>query len=216
MSKKILGSDSYFDSEGDIIDRIAGEQSKQPLDINAVIDHYHKRLYTNKEAQKYLKQQGIDSPDLVSRFKIGYSDNSITDKTGSVQQAQLQTAGLLTENGTESFVGCLVIPAFNDSKPLALYGLDVQTGEFRTPVSFKNKQHGIFNYKATKVYDEIILTQNVLTCLQLVSLGLENVIALPEMVKTIGKAIEALQSNRIKSITIALDNDAVSNITAPP
>jgi hypothetical protein len=33
MAKKILGDTSYFENDGDIIDRIAGEQSRQPLDI---------------------------------------------------------------------------------------------------------------------------------------------------------------------------------------
>jgi DNA primase len=214
MSKRVLGDDSYFDNEGDIIDRIAGEQSRQPLDIQAVIDHYHKRLYASKEAATYLRQQGIDAPALVSRFQLGYSDGSITDKTGSVQQAQLQSAGLLTDHGVESLSGCLVIPAFNDSKPLALYGLDMQTGKFRTPVSFKDRQHGIFNYKVVKVYDEVILTRDVLTCLQLVNLGLENVIALPDLENTVGKAIEVLRSNRVEIVSIAFDTDNVSRKAA--
>jgi DNA primase len=209
MAKKILGDTSYFENDGDIIDRIAGEQSRQPLDIMAVVDHFHKRLLASKKALAWLKQHGIDTPEIVNRFKIGYSDGSLVDKSGTVQRTQLQAVGLLTEDDREQFSGCLVIPAFNDSKPLMLYGLDISTSDYKPSVVLKDDQHGIFNYKAIKVYDDVILTDDVLVCLQLVSLGFENSIAVPDKERS-GRAIETLRSNRVKTIAIAFDADPLS------
>jgi DNA primase len=213
MAKKILGDTSYFDTQGDIIDRITVEQSRQPLDIDAIIDHYHTRLLSSDTAMDWLKAHGIDNPDLVIRFKIGYCDGTLSGKTGSVQRSQLQAAGLLTDDDRESFSGCMVIPAFNDSKPLTLHGLDIQAGRFRPPVVLKTDQHGIFNYKATKVYDEVILTGDVLTCLQLVALGCENTIAVPD-VERAGSAIGTLRGNRVKTVIIVFETDPVGSKTA--
>jgi hypothetical protein len=213
MAKKILGDTSYFENDGDIIDRIAGEQSRQPLDIMAVVDHFHKRLLASKKALAWLKQHGIDTPEIVNRFKIGYSDGSLVDKSGTVQRTQLQAVGLLTEDDREQFSGCLVIPAFNDSKPLMLYGLDISTSDYKPPVVLKDDRHGIFNYKATKVYDEVLLTDDVVTCLQLVSLGFENCIAVPDR-EHAGTAVDTLRSNRVKSIVIAFDSDPVDSKAA--
>jgi hypothetical protein len=125
-------------TKGDIIDRITVEQSRQPLDIGG-IDHYHKRLLASKKALAWLKQHGIDNPEIVNRFKIGYSDGSLVDKTGTVQRTQLQAVGLLTDDDREQFSGCLVIPAFNDSKPLMLYGLDISTGSVSTIGSIEGR-----------------------------------------------------------------------------
>src|SRR4030042_14871 len=68
----------------DIIDKITKEheyleqqKEESPLDPNAVIDFYHKKLYENPEALKCLEKIGLKKHANYERFKVGFSDGSL-------------------------------------------------------------------------------------------------------------------------------------------
>ena len=42
-----------------------------------VVEYYHATLKTSPEALAYLKKRCIDSPDAVSRFKLGYANRTL-------------------------------------------------------------------------------------------------------------------------------------------
>ncbi len=63
------------------------------------------------------------------------------------------------------------------------------------------------NGKATKVYEELILTESILDGLSLISLGIENVLPLYGTNGFTHAHLEALKANRVKTVTLALDND---------
>src|SRR4030042_6954940 len=68
----------------DIIDRITREheyfeqqKEEQPLDPDAVIEFYHKKLYENPEALKSLDKLGLKKHANYERFKLSFSDGSL-------------------------------------------------------------------------------------------------------------------------------------------
>jgi hypothetical protein len=41
--------------------------------LSQVIDHYHSRLLDSPEAQAWLVSRGLNHPELVSHFKLGFA-----------------------------------------------------------------------------------------------------------------------------------------------
>jgi DNA primase len=73
-------------------------------------EYFHKRLYSNPEALAYLKGRGFDKPELYQRFRIGFADGTLLDKLSKHQIEALKEQGIITENGREHFLGCIVSP----------------------------------------------------------------------------------------------------------
>ncbi len=88
--------------------------------LATVIDYYHETLKQSPEAQDYLKSRGLDHPELIERFKLGYANRTLgyplpekNRKVGAEVRGQLQQIGLLRKSGHEHFSGSLVIPVIN-------------------------------------------------------------------------------------------------------
>ena len=67
-----------------------------------VIDFYHQTLLQSPEALAYLQRRGIDSPEAVTTFKLGFANRTLgyrlPEKTrvqGAVLRGQLQRIGVL-------------------------------------------------------------------------------------------------------------------------
>src|SRR4030042_6877709 len=169
----------------DIIDKIVKEheylekqKEESSFDPNAVIEFYHKKLYENPEALKCLEKLGLKKQANYERFKIGFSDGKILNSLSKKQIESLKKLGLIGEDDNEFFINCIVFPIFNDNNQAScIYGLDITTNEFLKPI-YLNSEIPIFNEKAAKVYDEVILTENILEALSLIELEIENVISI--------------------------------------
>lgn len=73
-----------------------------------VIDYYHGTLKQNPEALAYLKRRGLDHPELIERFKLGYANRTLgyrlpdkNRKAGLALRSQLQRLGILRASGHE-------------------------------------------------------------------------------------------------------------------
>ena len=55
---------------------IAFDADDQAL-LNQVIDYYHQSMAQAPEAQLYLKERGLDHPEVVSHFKLGYANRTL-------------------------------------------------------------------------------------------------------------------------------------------
>ncbi|MBN1181880.1 MAG: hypothetical protein JXB49_06305 [Bacteroidales bacterium] len=202
----------------DIIDKITKEheyleQQKEetPLDLNAVIDFYHKKLYENSEALNCLEKLGLKKQANYERFKIGYADESILNSLSKKQIELLKKLGLIGENDVEYFINCIIFPIFNENgKVVCIYGLDINTNEFLKPV-YLNSEIPIFNEKALKVYDEVFLTENILEALNLIELEIENVISINDSGNITARHIKLLQDNRVKTIILAIKNEITAD-----
>jgi len=87
-----------------------------------------------------------------------------------------------------------------------LYGRRIKDNEF--PHLYLTGCHkSVFNLKASKVYDEIILVESVIDCLTLISLGIENVQPLYGTNGFTAEHLQLLKDDNVKTIVLALDND---------
>ncbi|MCG8568835.1 MAG: toprim domain-containing protein, partial [Spirochaetes bacterium] len=66
---------------------------------------------------------------------------------------------------------------------------------------------GIFNYKAAKVYDELILTESIIDALSLIQLGFANTTACFGTNGFTDHHLKAFKEGNVKTVIIAFDND---------
>src|SRR4030066_2582649 len=133
---------NQVNKSGDIIDKITREheymeqqKEEQSLDLNAVIEFYHKRLYENSNAMLYLEKLGLKKQAIYERFKVGFSDGSILNSLSKKQIELLKKLKLIREDNAEYFTGCIIFPIFNEKgKTSCIYGLDTTTNEFLKPI----------------------------------------------------------------------------------
>lgn len=200
QGRKTLHVDSYLEelksdplNPADIIN--------QPVSLSAIASYYHKRLYQNKAAIEYLQQQGIDKQEVYQRFHIGYADGSLLSIMGSQQQEELKHAGILDGDGREQFINNLVIPLFDDMGAIVnLCGINIKTDE----TTFLNMHYPLFNLKASKVYNELVIANSVLSCLRIINDGNENTVCILDP-----SNIPLLRDNRVKTVTMTFDDPAL-------
>ena len=95
---------------------IAFDADDQAL-LNQCVDFYHQTLQAAPEALAYLASRGLDNPELVAHFKLGFANRTLglrlpfkNRKEGGSIRSRLQKIGLYRESGHEHFTGSLVVP----------------------------------------------------------------------------------------------------------
>ena len=74
------------------------------------------------EALGYLAKRGLDSPEMIDRFRLGFANRTLgyhlpqkTRNIGSAIRGQLEAIGIYRKSGHEHFAGSLVIPVFGEA-----------------------------------------------------------------------------------------------------
>ncbi len=240
MAKKILDDASFFDDEGDIIDRVAREheilerqkagdidllrlnldelesldvKSDKPItdiNLNTIIEYYHKCLSNNKKAQEFLTNKGLCNLEHYLTFKIGFADGSLINIIGNTQKKELIDIGVLKDNKNEYLKDCITITIIDDKQVIGIHGINIYDDLPVKSIYVNEERKGLFNIRASKVYDEIILTNSILDGLSLIEPGIENVIAVEGTGNLCADHITRLRDNRVKTVVFAFSNDAVS------
>ncbi|MHB1587434.1 MAG: CHC2 zinc finger domain-containing protein [Acidiferrobacteraceae bacterium] len=90
--------------------------------LNQVIDYYHATLKTSPEALAYLKARGLDHPELIEHFKLGYADRTLGLRlpqknriAGSEIRTRLANIGIYRASGHEHFNGSLIVPVLDEA-----------------------------------------------------------------------------------------------------
>ena len=193
---------------------VPSEVEVKPLNLNEVINFYHKKLYENHNSIEYLKSRCITTPELLQRFKIGFADGSLLNIIGENQRKELTEAGIINQYGYEAFNNCLIFPIFDDNEnTIGIYGRNIDDGAKVKHLYLKGKHKGAFNRKTSKIYDEIILTESIIDCLSLIELGFQNVQSIYGVNGFTDEHLQILKDDRVKTIIIAFDNDS-AGITA--
>ena len=197
QGRKTLHVDSYLEElKSDPLAPV--DMIHQPVSLSAIASYYYKRLYQNKPAIEYLQQHGIDKQELYQRFHIGYTDGTLLSIIGPQQQEELKQTGILDSEGKELFIYNLVIPLFDDMGTIInLYGINIKNGE----TTFLNLHYPLFNLKALKVYNELVIANNVLSCLRSINDGNENAVCILDP-----SNIPLLRDNRVKTITMTFSD----------
>ena len=176
--------------------------------LPAIFDHAHKTLLKpGCEGLAYLKTRGLDDAETIRTFKLGFIDGSLRDLLPQNPEATaaLQSVGFLNDKGNPSFYGCVVVPVWRE---------DGQMGEcFARGVSdprklyLKGAHGGVFNGKALKVYDSVIVCEAIFDAMALYSVGIKNVIATYGTNGWTDDHGALLDAGKARRLVFAFDND---------
>jgi 5S rRNA maturation endonuclease (ribonuclease M5) len=199
--------------------QLSGEEPATPplqeLSLATVSNYYHKRLLASPQALAYLKQRGFNDAGLYSRFKVGYADGSLLSKVTNGHREHLKTLGILNATGYEHFNGCITLPLYDEAGQIVgMYGRKLDDGAKVKHLYLAGGHKGLFNPKAARVYEELILSEAIIDALSLVASGIENVIPLYGTQGLTAAHLAAFKEHRVKTLIIALDNDEAGRLAA--
>jgi DNA primase catalytic core len=184
------------------------EDEPSDFNLNKITEYYHKKLYENQKATEYLTKRGLKNPEIIKRFKIGFADGSLLNIIGENQKQDLIKAGIVHEKGFEVFRNCLIFPIFDDNdNTVGLYARNIDDKAKVKHLYLKGKHKGIFNRKASKVYDEIILTESIIDALSLIEICFDNVQSVYGINGFTDEHLQTLKDDRVKTVSIAFDKD---------
>ena len=158
--------------------------------LGTVVNYYHRTLQDSPEAQRYLAKRGLQSSEIIDRFKLGYANRTLclhlpasNRAAGDAQRTRLKELGILRNQkpGHEHFNGSLVIPVFNLSGDVVeMYGRKI-TPNLRvgTPdhLYLPGEHRGVWNEESLIASKDIILCEALIDALTFWCAGYRNVTA---------------------------------------
>jgi DNA primase catalytic core len=193
--------------------------------LDQVIDYYHQCAQEGTEARTYLAKRGLDHPELIARFRIGFVDRTLGYrlpakklKARTELNTALQRTGILRDSGHEHFRGCLVLPILDEAGHVTeVYGRRVDhhlpTGV--SPHSYLPGPHrGVWNLEAVQQYREIILCEALIDALTFWAHGFHNVTASYGVEGFTADHLAAFQRHGTERVLIAYDRDEAGDAAA--
>jgi DNA primase catalytic core len=153
-----------------------------------VVDYYNETLKQSPEAMKYLQSRGLQSPEIIDRFKLGFANRTLglrlpakNRAAGAELRGRLQKLGVYRESGHEHFNGSLVIPVLNIAgEVVEMYGRKI-TPNLRegTPdhLYLPGDHAGVWNEEALAASKDIVLCEALIDGLTFWTAGIRNVTA---------------------------------------
>ena len=193
--------------------------------LKQVIDYYHETLKQSPEALAYLKQRGLDHPELIDTFKLGFANRTLglrlPDKNrlaGNELRTRLQRLGLYRESGHEHFNGSLVIPIFDEQGNVTeVYGRKI-TDKLRpgTPLHLylPGPHAGVWNIAALAANKEIILCEALIDAMTFWCAGYRNVTASYGVEGFTDDHLAAFKQHGTERVLIAYDRDEAGDNAA--
>ena len=136
----------------------------------AYIDYCHEELKRSPEAARYLEKRGLTSSELITQFRLGFSNRTLglrlpamSRKEGQAIRSRLQALGILRSSGHEHFNGCLLVPVFDDEGCVSeIYGRKITprlTPGLAHHLYLPGPHRGVWNAEALAQAKEIILCE---------------------------------------------------------
>jgi DNA primase len=183
-----------------------------------VIDYYHATLKQSPEALAYLASRGLDHPELIDRFQLGFANRTLglrlpamNRKAGADVRTRLQRLGVLRESGHEHFNGSLVIPVFDAAGFVAeVYGRKITAGlRPGTPLHLylPGPHRGVWNAAALAASKEIILCESLIDALTFWCAGYRNVTCAYGVNGFTDAHLQAFRDHGTQRVLIAYDRD---------
>ncbi|WP_405469336.1 CHC2 zinc finger domain-containing protein [Morganella morganii] len=201
--------------------------------LHQVTDFYHQQFLTSPEAHEWLVRRGLNHPELVSYFKLGYAGKhgvggsagvlpSVNSKSGRELRDRLASLGILRESTRQDhFRGCVVVPVIGwsesaqvvqRSRVLQLYGRRA-TEDRKVPKNSSKHLYlpsplvGVWNEQAMAASSEIILCEALIDAMTFWCAGLRHVVAGYGVNGVNSDLLSALQYHGVKRVLIAFDRD---------
>lgn len=193
--------------------------------LRQVVDYYHATLKQSPEALAYLQSRGLNHPDLIERFRLGFANRTLglrlpakNRQAGADIRARLQRLGLVRESGHEHFNGSLVIPVTNAQGDITeLYGRKI-TPNLRPGTSLHlylpGPHRGVWNIEVVQSSKEIILCEALIDALTFWCAGYHNVTASYGVEGFTADHLATFQQAGTERVLIAYDRDAAGDAAA--
>jgi DNA primase len=183
-----------------------------------VVGYYHETLKQSPEALKYLEGRGLQSSEMLDRFKLGFANRTLglrlpmkQWKAGGEIRGRLQKLGVLRESGHEHMNGSVVIPIFDEEgNVVGMYGRKITPGlREGTPLHMylPGPHRGIFNWEALRVSKTIILCEALIDALTFWCHGFRNVTSVYGIESHITEHLAAFKRYGTTQVLIAFDRD---------
>ncbi len=187
-----------------------------------VIDYYHDTLKQSPEAVAYLAARGLNHPELIDTFKLGFANRTLglrlpekNRAAGAELRTRLQAIGIYRESGHEHFNGSLVVPVIDaHGQVTEVYGRKV-TERLRPgtpkhlylPEECRAAGRGVWNEQALQASHEIILCEALIDAMTFWCAGYRNVTASYGTEGFTDDHLTAFQRHNITRVLIAYDRD---------
>jgi DNA primase catalytic core len=186
--------------------------------LRQVIDYYHETLKASPQALGYLKFRGLESSELVERFRLGYADRTLgyriperSRKAGAELRDRLVRIGVYRESGHEHLSGCLVVPIFGEGgEVLGAYGRKTVTTlkpEIPRHLYLPGPRRGVWNVEALQASKEIILCEALIDAMSFWAAGYRNVTTSWGINGFTQDHLEAFRRYGTERILVAYDRD---------
>ncbi|HEU4388773.1 MAG TPA: CHC2 zinc finger domain-containing protein [Blastocatellia bacterium] len=181
--------------------------------LERAVEHYHKRLLETPAAQQYLRSRGIAAPEIITTFRLGYSDGTLGEKLPAEGKAALRRIGVLTGSGRELMNGCVLFPlvAAASSQVVSIYGRHT---ERRQHLYLPGERRGVFNPQGARNTDEVIIAESVIDAAALWSAGLRNMIPIYGTTGLTEEITAHLRECRVRRAVLMLDSDEAGRAAA--
>ncbi len=187
----------------------------------AVVEHYAETLASSPEALGYLAKRGVDHPEAVEVFRLGFANRTLgyrlghsQTKAGGTLRSRLQGLGFIRGSGHEHFTGSLVVPIFTgDGAVGEVYGRKIADHGLRagTPshLYLPGPHAGVFNAAGLIAagVDELIVCESVIDALSLWCNGFRHVTAAYGTSGWTGDHDALVDQLGIRRVLIAFDAD---------
>ncbi|MCX7289596.1 CHC2 zinc finger domain-containing protein [Janthinobacterium sp.] len=194
--------------------------------MRQVLDYYHATLKQSPEALDYLQARGLNHPELIERFKLGYANRTLgyrlpnkAWKEGQEVRGRLQAVGLLRESGHEHFNGSLVVPVIDTNGVIhEVYGRKV-LNNLRAGTAYHlylpGPHAGVWNEEGVIASGgEVILCEALIDAMTFWVHGLRNVTASYGAGGFTDDHLATFQRHGVKRVLIAYDRDDAGNQAA--
>jgi len=190
-----------------------------------VTDYYNESLKQSPEALKYLESRGLQSSEIIDRFRLGFANRTLGYRlpaknraAGAEMRGRLQTLGIYRESGHEHFNGSLVIPVFSiEGEVVEMYGRKI-TPNLRegTPnhLYLPGEHRGVWNEEALIASKEVILCEALIDALTFWVAGFRNVTASYGVNGFTADHRRAFEKHGTERVYIAYDRDEAGNNAA--
>ena len=203
---------------------VAFDADDQAL-LNQCAGYYHDTLQQAPEALAYLKARGLDHPELVSRFKLGFANRTLglrlpskDSQAGLAIRTRLQKLGIYRESGHEHFNGSLVVPVIDSAGNVQeVYGRKIRDDLRKgTPVHLylPGPHRGVWNEAGLAGVSEVILCEALIDAMTFWCAGFTNVTAAYGVEGFTDDHLAAFQRYGIERVFIAYDRDEAGDKAA--
>jgi DNA primase catalytic core len=194
--------------------------------LKDVLSFYHQTLKDSQEAQEYLMERGLNDPELISTFKLGYANRTLgyylpqkNRQAGVELRGKLQEIGILRDSGHEHFNGSIVVPIFDEQGAVTeVYGRKVLGNRLRKGTAIHTylpgAHRGIWNHQALSKSKEVILCESLIDAMTFWCAGFRNVTASFGTSGFTDEMLQAFIKHDIEKVLIAYDRDDAGNTAA--